>query len=96
MGIASKCEDDTDSGRQTPGVTLPPMQYTCLLAESRSRGGLYRDGPVDDVLAITWIEAVQLAVEPAFEVTDEELPVAHAEEASVYALTAPEACVDCV
>ena len=50
-------------------------------------------GAVNHVLTIG-VEAVPLAVEPVFEVTDEEVLVAHAEEAAGYALAVLEAGVD--
>ena len=53
-------------------------------------------GAVDDVLTIIRVEAVPLAIEPVLVLTNEEVLVAHAEEAAVYALTVLEAGVDCV
>ena len=50
-------------------------------------------GAVDHVLTIG-VEAIPLAVEPVFEVTDEEVLVAHAEEAAIYALAILETGVD--
>ena len=52
-------------------------------------------GAVDHVLTIG-VEAVPLAVEPVLEVADEQVLVAHAEEAALYPLAVPEAAVDCV
>ena len=48
---------------------------------------------VNHILTIG-VEAIPLAVEPVFEVTDEEVVVAHAEEAAVYALAVLETDVD--
>ena len=46
-------------------------------------------GAVDHVLTIG-VEAIPLAIEPVLEITDEEVFVAHAEEAAGYALAALE------
>ena len=50
-------------------------------------------GAIYHVLTIG-VEAVPLVVEPVFEVTDEEVLVAHAEEAAGYALAVLEAGVE--
>ena len=50
-------------------------------------------GAVNDVLAVR-VETVPLAVEPVLVVTDEEIPIAHPEEAAGHALTILEAGVD--
>ena len=50
-------------------------------------------GAVNHVLT-TWVEAIPLAVEPVLEITDEEILVAHAEEAAGYAFAGLEAGID--